>query len=264
MSMKLNLVDRLLAQGRHLQRLGRTYDARQVLSRLSRLGELPAAAAEETQARLAELHLKDNACDQARRHLTAALAHRPDSAQYHYLLANALDNDIPGDSEQAATHYRKSLEFDPEQPRCLGELGLLALRLGRVDEGLGALRRAVELAPNDPEAVGTLVEGLRREGLVEEARRVLRAALFRNPRDGRFRRLCQDFEFHQLRQRQETARRTDNAEENADDGPVLLRFERPADAPEPGRKVVRRDGAAPPTAPYFPRRDRRSDQKRAQ
>jgi Tfp pilus assembly protein PilF len=262
MSMKLNLVDRLLALGRNFQKQGRNYDARQILSRLSHLGELPAGVAEETQARLAEIHLKDNSFRRARKHLAAALSHRPDNARYHYLLANALENDIRGNSQRAADHYRRSLALDPKQPRCLGEFGLMALRLGQTEEGLDALRKAVELAPDEPETVGNLVEGLRREGLVDEARRVLRAALFRNPRDGRFRRLIQDFEFHQLRQRQETARHTGGPGEVDDDGPVLLPFNGPAPegAQAVRRKIIRCDAAAP----YFSRHERRSDHKRAQ
>jgi tetratricopeptide (TPR) repeat protein len=262
MGRKLNLVDRLLAMGRTFQELGRDHDAQQILGRLSNLGELPAPVAEETQARLAEIDLKHHEYRRARRHLTAALAHQPGHARYLYLLAGALDNDERGDSRRAAHHYRKSLDLDPQQPRCLGEFGLLALRLGHTDEGLAALRRAVELSPNDPEAVGSLVEGLRQDGRVDEARAALRAARFRNPRDPRFIKLKNDFEFHQLRQRQA---RHGNAEAEAD-GPVLLPFVRPAagDPAGPGRKTIRQDKPSPPSAPLYPRRDRRRDQKRAQ
>jgi tetratricopeptide (TPR) repeat protein len=266
MSRKLNLADRLLAMGRTMQQLGRTSDARQILGRLSQLAELPAPLAEETQARLAELYLKDHSYRPARRHLAVALTLRPDSARYHYLLANALDNDLQGNSRRAANHYRRSLELDPNQPRCLGEFGLLALRLGQTEEGLEALHGAVRLAPDDPEAIGNLVEGLRREGLAAEARQVLRAALFRNPRNGRIRRIQQDFEFHQLRQQQETARNHAARGGPADDGPVLLPFEHPAgdgSASGPGNPI-RHDNASLPAAPFFLRRDRRSDRKRAQ
>jgi Flp pilus assembly protein TadD len=267
MSRKLNLVDRLLALGRNLQALGRDYDARQILNRLARFGELPAEVAEETQARLAELHLKNQKYRKARRHLIAALGHRPENARYHYLLAGALDGDIKGNSRRAARHYRRSLALDPNQPRCLGEFGLLCLRLGRPESGLKALRRAVKLAPDDPQAVGNLVEGLRQEGRIEEAQQVLRAARFRNPRDARFQKLMQDFQFDQLRQQQEAARQTGAAPEAGPAGPVLLRFVRPApEIPPAGAngKTVRRDAASPPPAPYFPRNGRRPGQKRAQ
>jgi Tfp pilus assembly protein PilF len=266
MSMTLNLVDRLLAMGRTFQHLGRTHDARTALGKLAAFGDLPAATAEETQVRLAELHLSQRKYRRARRHLTAALLHQPTNARYHYLLATALDNDGQGDDNRAAEHYRKSLELDPEQPRCLGAYGLLLLRQGQTEDGLKALRRAGELAPDNPEAVGTLVEGLRREGLLDEARLALRAALFRNSRDARFHRLRSDFEYHQLRQQQEAGRRRNRAGQG-EDGPVLLPFVRPEAPSKPVhvvRKIVRRDDASPPPAPHLARRARRPDQKRAQ
>jgi tetratricopeptide (TPR) repeat protein len=264
MSRTLNLVDRLLAMGRRYQQLGCNLEARQAFGRLADFRELPAAAAEETQFRLAELHLKARRFRRARRHLTAALGHRPDNARYHYLLANALDNDTPADPPRAAAHYRRSLQLEPNQPRCLAEFGLLCLAQGQPEEGLDALKRAAALAPDDPAVVGCLVEGLRQEGFVEEARRALRAALFRNPRDARFRRLRDDFEYHQLRRRQE-AQAHGLAGQDAEGGPVLLPFVRPPSAQRPGRrKVFRRDGAAPAAAPHLPRPGRVPGHKKAQ
>src|SRR5262249_12819596 len=131
MSMKLNLADCLLAMGRRFQELGRDYDARQVLGKLGNLRQLPAAVAEETQVRLAAMGLKNPRFHRARRHLTAALAHQPDNARYHYLLAGALNSDHRADPQRALEHYQRSLELDPKQPLCLGEYGLLALTLGK-------------------------------------------------------------------------------------------------------------------------------------
>src|SRR5207244_13334663 len=84
MSRTLNLSQRLLERGRFLQEIGRTHDAVRVLGRLAGLRDLPAAAAEETQTRLAEMHLRQYQFAQARRHLTAALTHNPTTARYHY------------------------------------------------------------------------------------------------------------------------------------------------------------------------------------
>ena len=58
MSMTLNLVDRLLAAGRNLHKLGREQDALHIFSRLSGFRQLPAEVAEETQVRLAEISLR--------------------------------------------------------------------------------------------------------------------------------------------------------------------------------------------------------------
>jgi Tfp pilus assembly protein PilF len=266
MSMKLNLADRLLAMGRKFQNLGRHHDARQILGKLAAFGELPPEVAEETHLRLGEIHLKRPKLRRAQRHITAALLHRPDSARYHYLLATTLDTREPAEAKRASDHYRRSLELDPDQPRCLSEYGLLATKRGKTEEGLAALRRAVDMAPADPEVAGKLVEALRQEDQVDEARAVLRAAMFRNSRDPRFHKLRSDFEFRQLRRRQRAVLRKDRSDRKDEDQPVLLPFVRlEGEASEPKvRKTVRRDRPGTPATPHFPRHHRQDRQKRAQ
>lgn len=266
MSTTLNLADCLLAKGRTLQELGRPHDALRLLTRLAGFRELAPAVAEETQTRLAELLLRRRHYLQARRHLTAALAHRPNNARYHYLMATAWEADQKGDRQRAAEHYRRSLQLEPKQPDCLSEFGLLAVRLGQTEEGLKCLKQAVELTPNAPQVVHRLVRGLREAGQADEARNVLRAALFRNPRDGRFRKLWNDFQFQQLRRHQETARQSGEEDEAGGERPVLLPFVRPEPTETPSRgsrKILRRDAASPPAPPHAPRSDRISDQKPA-
>lgn len=265
MSRTLKLVDRLLARGRHYQDLGCEHDAFLLLRRLAGFRELPAAVAEETQARLADIQMRRQKYFSARRHLTAALVHRPDCPRYHYQMALALDTDTRGDLERAAEHYRHALRLDPDQPRCLADFGLLALRLDRTAEGLAALRRAAELAADDPVVVGKLLDGLWQADHPEEARQALRAALFRNPRDGRFRKLWSDFHFRQLREHQEAARRRRTADADAE-GPMLLPFLRPVPSSPTtpvARKILRRDAPTALPPPHLPRPARRSDQKHA-
>src|SRR4051812_4629402 len=115
MSGTLNLIDRLLTQGRRLHKLRCDREALDVFGRLSAFHELPADVAEEAQVALAEIHLRRRRPKTARRHLTVALLYRPDSARYHYLMATALDGKAATNRARAAEHYRKSLEFDPEQ-----------------------------------------------------------------------------------------------------------------------------------------------------
>jgi tetratricopeptide (TPR) repeat protein len=255
MSRTLKLVDRLLARGRHFQALGREHDALRVLERLACIRELPAAVAEEAQARLAEIQLARQNFSRARRHLTAALLYKPCSAGYHARMAAALDADDQGDPRRAAEHYSESLHLDPDQPQVRADFGLLALRQGNIEEGLDALRQAVGAAPDDPVIVGKAVEGLRQEGRSEEIRRLLLAARFRNPRDVRFQKLWDDFQFHQLRERQEAGRCRDAA--GAGDAPVLLPFVRPAPgssaSPAAGKRI-RRDAPSAPPPPHFPTR----------
>jgi tetratricopeptide (TPR) repeat protein len=266
MSMTLNLIDRLLARGRTLQRLGRDRDALRLFRRLAQFRELPAAAAEEAQARLAEIQLDRRRYHRARRHLAAALRHQPDSARYHYLLATAVAAEDTGDPRRAAQHYRRSLQLDPRQPACLIDYGQLNIREGRLEAGLTCLRRAVELAPENVHAVRCLAEGLVKARRFEEARSVLRLALFRNPRDGRFRQLANDFQFRQAARTQKAERRA-RGKQTVADGPVLLPFRRPLRT-EPRcseAHVIRQDSPTPLPPPHGPRpSSRQPDQRQAQ
>lgn len=263
MDTTLNLVDHLLTLGRRYQELGRHQDALRLLTKLSGFRELPAEAAEETQARLAELCLKRRKYARARRHLTAALRHQPDNPRYHYLLANSLRAEDRGSYERALGHYRRALELEPEHVKCLCECGLLLVRLGRIDEGLECLRKAVEKAPDNADVLARLVKGLRLAGRGDEARSALRAALFRNSRSPRFRRLWQEFQFQQLRREQER-QRPDEEMALASDEPVLLPFirpEQPAAAEETSTTIVRHDEPSVLPGPYRPHLMRRPDQR---
>jgi Tfp pilus assembly protein PilF len=223
MQATLNLVDHVLAMGRRFQEIGRQRDALTLLTRLSDFRHLPADAAEETQARLAELHLKRRRFRRARRHLTAALRHQPDNARYHYLMATALQMDDEGNLERAADHYRRALELDPGHVKCLADFGLLLVRQGQAEEGVARLREAVEKAPDDAEVLGKLVKGLRLAGRSDEARQAVRLALFRHPHAPRFRQLWNEYQFHHARQQCEAARLK---RAGADEEAVLLPFVR--------------------------------------
>ncbi len=263
MSRTLNLADRLLALGRTYQDLGRDHDALDILGRLARFRELPAQVAEETQRRLGEIQLRHGRFRRARRYLGSALVHRPDSARYHYLMALALDTPEKGEPDRALAHYRKSLELDPHQPECLSRLGLLLVHQGQTEEGLHTLCRALEIAPGDAAVTRRLSEALREVGSTEAARRVLLAALFRNPRDVRFRKLWSDFQYQQLWQEQQDCRARDGNPQADDDGPVLLPFARRSEDSIQATKQVRRDPAAPPAPPHFPRPARLPDHRHA-
>jgi tetratricopeptide (TPR) repeat protein len=244
MDATLNLFDRALALGRRYQELGRVGDAAKVLMRLAGFRDLPPATAEETRARLGEMELKRRRYARARRHLAAALTHRPDSARYHFLLATAFREDDRVNPERAVEHYRRSLEIDPTQVKCLCDFGTLLVRVGQTEEGLVHLRRAVELAPDDAEAAGRLVKALRLAGQHDAAREAARSGLFRNPHSSRFLRIWQDHQFRMLRRQQLATRRSGKLRATAADEPALLPF-------------IRRDDPSPMPAPHFPRLARR-------
>ncbi len=257
----LNLVDRVLAMGRRYQDVGRHRDAVTVLTRLSRFRFLPAEVAEETQARLAEIHLKRRKYKHARRHLTAALRHQPDNARYHYLLATALQAEEGDDLQRAGEHYRRALELDPGHVKCLADYGLLLLRLGQTEEGLVRLREAAERAPEDVEVLGKLVKGLRQAGRGDEARSVLQIALFRNSRSPRFRKLWNEFRFQQARRR-DSERLKSGGDDGDEEQPIVLPFvriekENPTGSDCP--TIVRCEGAHAERSPLSFRKTRRSN-----
>jgi tetratricopeptide (TPR) repeat protein len=256
MSRTLNLVAQLLTRGRKLHQLGVENEALRTFGQLARLGDLESEVAEEVQSRLAEILLRRGKFHRARRHLTAALAHQPDNPHYHHLTATALEADSQADPKRALAHWRRAVELDPTNARYLSAFGLLAVREGECEEGLTALRRAHELASDDPAVLGNLTEGLCHAGLAEEARTALRAALFRNPRDLEIRQLWNDFQFKQLQEQQQAARRLRLATET-DNQPALLPFVRPAPAatsPAPGGRLLRRDRPARRMPPHYPNR----------
>jgi Tfp pilus assembly protein PilF len=262
MSTTLNLIDHLLLLGRRYQELGRLRDASRLLTRLTAFRELPGEAAEEAQVRLAELCLKRRHFARARRHLTVALRHQPDSARYHHLMATAVLAEDRGDLDRAADHYRRSLALDDTQALCRAEYGLLAVRLGHAEEGIAQLRRAAEQAPDDADVIARAAKGLRLAVRPDEARDVLRAALFRHPKAPRFRKLWHEFQYQQLRRRQRT-RRTGRAAGDAEEiGPVLLPFVRPVGEEGPAADV-RRDRPATVSPPHLPGRTWHSDQRHA-
>ncbi len=259
-STTLGFVDHLLSRGRYFQQLGRTHDALRILGQLAGCRELPPAVAEEAQFRLGELQLRRKKHGRACRHLAAALRHAPDNPRYHFLLARALDNDRNGDLARAAEHYRTSLALDPSQTDCLCAYGRLALRLNRAEEGLECLRAAARLAADDLKVLSQVVAGLRSADRTDEARGLLLAARFRHPRDGRYRRLWNDFQFHAARREQDAARA--GAAIAGEDGPVLLPFLRP-ERPAEDAKILRADAPAV-LAPHLGQPARVNDRRQAQ
>jgi tetratricopeptide (TPR) repeat protein len=267
MSMTLNLVDRLLSMGRNYQSLGRNQDALRILTQLAGFRDISPEVAEETQFRLAQLHFLRRKYTRVRRHLAAALAYQPNSARYHYLMAASLAADARSDGQRALEHYRKSLEVEPDQPACLSELGLLALRLGRTQEGLASLRRAAQVAPDNVVVLERLVKALEEEDQPDEARAALRTALFRSPRSGGIRRLWNDFQYRQLHRAQAARRHGSDLTSVGAEKPTLLPFVPPENGGRPfriGRRTIRYDVSAGTQPPHRTERAPLPDQRHAQ
>jgi Tfp pilus assembly protein PilF len=245
MSFGLNLVEQQLLRARRCQQIGRPADALAHLTHLACFAELPASIAEEVQARLGELHLKRRLFRKARRHLLAALAFDPDNPRYHRLLALALTSEPGSNLGRAWRHYRRALALAPGKARWRGEAGLLAVRLGRTDEGLRLLREAHAQAPDDPAILGKLVKGLCLAGLLDEAERTVHFLRFRAPHSAELARLWFDLRLARLQRQQETAAAAEREE------PVILPFVRIEQEEGPG--AMRHDGAHALPGPHLVR-----------
>lgn len=257
MGKTLNLCECLLAMGRDYVNLDRLTEAAGVLNRLAGFRHLAPAIAEETQALLASICLQRNELNKARRHLTCAMIYRPSHAHYYYQYATALHNDPKADPARAVRYYRQAQRLEPAEPRYWSDCGRLYLQLGRSEEGIAALGKAMTLSPNDPVIVARLVEGLCLAGRARDARLVLRAARFRNPRDRRFQKLWNDFQFQQLVEEQ--------TQPPVVEEPVILPFVRRAavhDLPRMPGRILRLDRASMP-APHLPNPARLPDSKHA-
>lgn len=257
MGKTLNLCDCLLTMGREWQDIGRLTEAAGVLHRLAGFRNLSPAVAEEVHARLATIYLRQNEYRKARRHLTSALIFRPSHAHYYYQYATAVHHDPQADAARAVRYYRQAQRLDPDEPRYWSDCGRLYLQLGRPEEGVSVLRKALSLSPNDPVIIAKLVEGLCLADRAHEARDVLRAARFRNPRDPRFRKLWNDFQFQQLVDAQ--------AEPPTVPDPVILPFVRRevrTDLPKLPGRILRLDRGSK-QGPHLPRPAWLPDRKHA-
>src|SRR5262249_48288645 len=152
----------------------------------------------------------------------------------------------------------QAVQLDPDQPSWWLDFGFLLLETGKLRKGLGALRKAASLAPDEPIILSRLADGFCLAGRETEARSLLKAARFRHPRDERFRKLWNDFQFRMVHESQQ---RPTVVEE-----PVILPFVRRAILPEapqvPGR-IVRMDRGSKPS-PHLKKRARLPDSHSAQ
>jgi Tfp pilus assembly protein PilF len=213
--------------------------------------------------RLAELLWQQRRFARARRYLAAALAHDPDNAQYHHLMACILEEDRRGDLARTLEHFRRALQLDTENAGYHVDAGVFALRRGHQGEGLDWLRRAAELAPEDVEVLGKVVRALVDAGQTDEARQIARTALFRNSQDRRFRQLWNDFRFQVLHRQQQRVHKRRAIEHAIAEGRICLSFEQMTEETANGRRVVRQDQPSRTPPPHFLRLARLSGRKHA-
>lgn len=207
MNSSINLLDRLLTQGRRLVFMGRYGEARRPLEKLLALPEVPVQQRIEAHQLLGEIHTDNQCYRKARRQYLAALGLQPDCAETHYRLAVTLDLDPEVDPKRAARHFRKALELKPDEARYWSGYGQICVRIGKEKTAYGAFIAAADLAPMDVAIIDEIADGLCFLGKEEDARSVLVGARFRLGHDSELEQLWNRFRFLQLHAEQQSARR---------------------------------------------------------
>jgi tetratricopeptide (TPR) repeat protein len=242
MNPSINLLDRLLSQGRQLLFMGRSVEARRRLNKLLGFPDVTVPQRVEAHRLLADIHVDGQCYRKARRHLLAALGLQPNCPETHYRLAVTLDLDPEVEPKKAGKHFRKALELKPDEARYWSGYGQICLRIGREKAAYGAFIAAADLAPMDVAIIDEIADGLCFLGKEEDARSVLIAARFRLGHDSELEQLWNRFRFLQLHRDQQAARRrkalaegeavvlpfvpNNEPRETTVDEPVILRHDR--------------------------------------
>ncbi len=117
--------------------------------------------------------------DEAAYHFGKALEAEPEYASAHVNLGKVLD--LQGRFEEAVAHFRRALEIDPKLASARINWAIALSRRRRFDEAILQFRAAIEADPDEPGVLRLLVEAHEAHGLslVHQGRRVEAAAQFR-------------------------------------------------------------------------------------
>ena len=105
--------------------------------------------------------------DEAIAHYQKALQIKPDYAEAHNNLGNALLQ--KGQVDEAMAHYQKALQINPDYAEAHNNLGNALLQKGRVDEAITHYQKALQIKPDYAEAHNNLGNALLQKGNVDEA-----------------------------------------------------------------------------------------------
>jgi tetratricopeptide (TPR) repeat protein len=108
------------------------------------------SGAANTEVQRAIAYIKNQKFDEAKKHLEAALAEKPDDTQANFYMGVTAEG--LGDKKGAEGYYKKALASDPSLTDAA--LNLTAMYLDeetpRADEAIGILTKAVAKVPDDP------------------------------------------------------------------------------------------------------------------
>lgn len=106
-----------------------------------------ASGTANTEIQRAMEYITNQKFEDAKTHLEAALAEKPDHPRANYLMGVTVEN--LGDKKAAETYYKKSLAIDPTQADVATDLGALYLEdPARPDEAIAVLQPAAEKSPD--------------------------------------------------------------------------------------------------------------------
>jgi tetratricopeptide (TPR) repeat protein len=159
----LATLGRTIEEGIVLQRQGRLAEAEKVYTRILKV--LPDQF--DTLQLLAELKLQRGKPGEAFRHMTAAVAARPQSADAHIHLGHVL-RALKRDADALAS-YDTAVRLDPANPDALGNRGDVLLSLGRPAEALACFERILAMSPRHHEARANRGAALAALGRYDEA-----------------------------------------------------------------------------------------------
>jgi len=117
--------------------------------------------------------------DEAMQRLNRALLMRPDYAEVHFNLANALRRS--GRLQESVAAYAAALRLQPNYAEALQNQAESLRDLSRHDEAIAALRRAIEISPRNPQLFNNLGLALRDIGNLSEARTMFERARALDP-----------------------------------------------------------------------------------
>jgi tetratricopeptide (TPR) repeat protein len=106
------------------------------------------SGAVNTELQRAIQYIKNEKYDEAKSHLEAALAEKPDHAEANYYMG--LTTEMLGDKKTAEGYYKKAISLDPALIEAFQNLAAMYLdEPARPDDAIPLLQKALEKAPDD-------------------------------------------------------------------------------------------------------------------
>ncbi len=121
----------------------------------------------------------DDRLEEALAHFQRALRLKPDIAEAHSNLGNALQR--MGRYDEAISHYTEALRLKPDLAEAHNNLGNVLLKLGRAADAIIECEQALRLDPDYSEAHRNLGKALQRVGRQEDAIAQLKQAIALQP-----------------------------------------------------------------------------------